>query len=128
MLMVCLYKIYIVLVLWFCLYSSNYEIKVLEKIKSMIRTNYIRMYTVSISKGVCIMVIVCVAIGQQVDLESVATHVVAALFKEFLRNIPGGLLPSSRYTVLVASNDCRDTDDRAVRISRSVFVLAILFL
>ena len=74
------------------------------------------------------MVIVCVAIGQQVDLESVATHVVAALFKEFLRNIPGGLLPSSRYTVLVASNDCRDTDDRAVRISRSVFVLAILFL
>ena len=50
-------------------------------------------------------------IGQQVELESVATHVVAALFKEFLRNIPGGLLPSSRYTVLVASNDCKDIDD-----------------
>lgn len=61
-------------------------------------------------------------IGQQVDMESVATHVVAALFKEFLRNIPGGLLPSSRYTVLVASNDCKDIDDRAMRISRSVYV------
>ena len=69
---------------------------------------------------------VYIEIGQQVELESVATHVVAALFKEFLRNIPGGLLPSSRYTVLVASNDCRDIDDRAVRISRSVLVCYVL--
>ena len=66
-----------------------------------------------------------IVIGQQVDLESVATHVVAALFKEFLRNIPGGLLPSSRYTVLVASNDCKDIDDRAIRISRSVVCVCV---
>ena len=66
-----------------------------------------------------------IVIGQQVDLESVATHVVAALFKEFLRNIPGGLLPSSRYTVLVASNDCKDIDDRAIRISRFVVCVCV---
>ena len=59
-------------------------------------------------------------VGQQIDLDTVATHVVGALFKEFLRSIPGGLLPSSRYTVLVASNDCKDIDDRALLITKCV--------
>lgn len=70
-------------------------------------------------------------VGQQVDLDAAATHVVAALFKEFLRSIPGGLLPSSRYTVLVASNDCKDINDRALLITKYVcayFVVSIFRL
>jgi len=69
----------------------------------------------------CVYIIIF-SIGQQVDLDAVATHVVGALFKEFLRSIPGGLLPSSRYTVLVASNDCKDINDRALLVTKYICV------
>lgn len=52
----------------------------------------------------------------QVDFSEVSIHVVGALLKELLRNVPGGILPSARYTEFVATNDIPDLETRIKKI------------
>ena len=50
--------------------------------------------------------------------EETSIHTVAALLKDLLRNVPGGILLSSRYTEFVATNDFKDVDTRVQHIQR----------
>ena len=50
--------------------------------------------------------------------EETSIHTVAALLKDLLRNVPGGILLSSRYTEFVATNDFKDVDARVQHIQR----------
>ena len=45
-------------------------------------------------------------------------HEVGDMLKNLLRNIPGGILPSSRYTEFVATNDFKDTLTRVQQIQK----------
>ena len=62
--------------------------------------------------------------GQSVDISSNETsiHTVAALLKDMLRSVPGGILLSSRYTEFVATNDIKDVGIRAHNIQKYVLV------
>ena len=45
-------------------------------------------------------------------------HEIGALLKNLLRNIPGGILLSSRYTEFVATNDFKDVQTRVQQIQK----------
>lgn len=50
-------------------------------------------------------------------------HEVGALLKNMLRNVPGGILLSSRYTEFVATNDLKDVQTRVQYIQKCVILL-----
>ena len=79
------------------------------------------------------------SVGEAVDLSDVSIHTIAALLKvsdtklwrqivllpvlcadlqELLRNVPGGILQSSRYTEFVATNDTKDVPTRIQQIQK----------
>ena len=61
--------------------------------------------------------------GQSVDISSseISVHTVAALLKDILRSVPGGILLSSRYTEFVATNDIKDVGHRVHNIQKYVY-------
>ncbi|XP_019851263.1 PREDICTED: uncharacterized protein LOC109581524 [Amphimedon queenslandica] len=55
---------------------------------------------------------------KSVDIADEGIHVISSLLKELLRNVPGGILPSSRYTEFVATNDIADETTRIQQIRK----------
>ena len=43
------------------------------------------------------------------------------VFQDLLRNVPGGVIPSARYTEFVATNDIREYDLRIQKIRMYAF-------
>lgn len=56
--------------------------------------------------------------GVDVKLFDCTIHEVGALLKNLLRNVPGGILLSTRYTEFVATNDCKDVQTRVQQIQK----------
>ena len=56
--------------------------------------------------------------GLPVDISEVPIHVLGALLKDLLRNVPGGALSCTRYTEFVASNDISEPNTRAQHIKK----------
>ncbi len=72
-------------------------------------------------KHSCCFIGVCVkyfASGVEVKMYDCTIHEVGALLKTLLRNVPGGILQSSRYTEFVATNDCEDRETRIQQIQK----------
>lgn len=51
-------------------------------------------------------------------LHECSIHEVGDLLKNLLRNVPGGILLSSRYTEFVATNDFKDIQYRVQQIQK----------
>lgn len=80
-------------------------------------------------------------IDEPVDLTDVSLHVIGAIlkvwyywlmccgrvfiynvvFQDLLRNVPGGVIPSARYTEFVATNDIHEYDLRIQKIRMYAF-------
>ena len=56
--------------------------------------------------------------GSHLNLYDCTIHEVGALLKNLLRNVPGGILLSSRYTEFVATNDFKDIQTRVQQIHK----------
>lgn len=56
--------------------------------------------------------------GARVKLYECSIHEVGALLKNMLRHVPGGILLSSRYTEIVATNDVKDIQTRVQQIQK----------
>lgn len=56
--------------------------------------------------------------GAHVKLYELSIHEVGSLLKNLLRNVPGGILLSSRYTEFVATNDFKDVPTRVQQIHK----------
>ena len=55
-------------------------------------------------------------LDEPVDLSDVSLHVTGAILKDLLRNVPGGVIPSARYTEFVATNDIHEYELRIQKI------------
>lgn len=56
--------------------------------------------------------------GVDVKLYDCTVHEVGALLKNLLRNVPGGIFLSTRYTEFVATNDFKDVQSRVQQIQK----------